>query len=143
MPTAAILWLRHFEWPGLLLMAVGIFVLVRLRNWPVLALTVSYFVLQQVFNLFYAIGDIFVYYIPLYLVACIWIGFAGAGIGVGFRFTQARGTHEGVPQTARGHAGYAGGAEGAPRLRRCGGCAGLRGGGDGSSKLCSAWRRFC
>ncbi len=84
--TAAILWLRHYEWPGLLLAAVGIFVLVRLRSWPLLALTVSYFVLQQVFNLFYAIGDIFVYYIPLYLVACIWIGFAGAGIGAAFRF---------------------------------------------------------
>ncbi|MFN8466117.1 MAG: DUF2723 domain-containing protein [Caldilineaceae bacterium] len=84
--TAAILWLRHYEWPGLLLAAAGIFVLVRLRNWPMLALTVSYFVLQQVFNLFYAIGDIFVYYIPLYLIGCIWIGFAGAGIGAAFRF---------------------------------------------------------
>ena len=84
--TASILWLRHYEWPGLLLAAAGIFVLVRLRNWPLLALTVSYFVLQQVFNLFYAIGDIFVYYIPLYLIGCIWIGFAGAGIGAAFRF---------------------------------------------------------
>jgi hypothetical protein len=85
-PIAGILWLRHYDWPGLLLMALGIFVLVRLRNWPLLALTVSFFVLQQLFNLFYAIGDIFVYYIPLYLVACIWIGFAGAEIGVAFRF---------------------------------------------------------
>ena len=84
--TASILWLRHYEWPGLLLATAGIFVLVRLRNWPLLALTLSYFVLQQLFNLFYAIGDIFVYYIPLYLVACIWIGFAGAGIGAAFRF---------------------------------------------------------
>ena len=84
--TASILWLRHYEWPGLLLAAAGIFVLVRLRNWPLLALTLSYFVLQQVFNLFYAIGDIFVYYIPLYLIGCIWIGFAGAGIGAAFRF---------------------------------------------------------
>ncbi len=84
--TASILWLRHYEWPGLLLAAVGIFVLVRLRNWPLLALTLSYFMIQQVFNLFYAIGDIFVYYIPLYLIGCIWIGFAGAGIGAAFRF---------------------------------------------------------
>ncbi len=111
-PTTAILWLRHFEWPGLLLIAIGIFVLVRLRNWPVLALTVSYFVLQQAFNLFYAIGDIFVYYIPLYLVACIWIGFAAAGIGVGFRLTQARGHgHEGVP--AEPHEGVRATQEGA------------------------------
>ena len=84
--TASILWLRHYEWPGLLLAAAGIFVLVRLRNWPLLALTLSYFVLQQLFNLFYAIGDIFVYYIPLCLVASVWIGFAGAGIGAAFRF---------------------------------------------------------
>ena len=92
--TASILWLRHYEWPGLLLAAGGIFVLVRLRSWPLLALTVSYFVLQQTFNLFYAIGDIFVYYIPLYLVGCIWIGFGGAGIGAAFRF----GSNEGQKQ---------------------------------------------
>ncbi len=84
-PTVLLLWLRHFELPGLLLMAVGLYVLVKLRNWPVLALTGVYFVLLQIFNLFYAIGDIFVYYIPLYLIACIWIGYAGAGIGTGFR----------------------------------------------------------
>ncbi|MFN3335391.1 MAG: hypothetical protein ACK47M_23075, partial [Caldilinea sp.] len=87
--TAALLWLRHFEWPGVVLIGVGLFVLVRLRAWSLLALTVSYFVLQLIFNLFYAIGDIFVYYIPLYLIACIWIGFAGVGIGSGFRFNAA------------------------------------------------------
>ncbi len=85
-PTALLLWLRHFEWPGLLLMAVGLFVLVRVRQWPVLALTVVYVLTQQVFNLFYAIGDIFVYYIPAYLMACIWVAYAGAGIGAAFRF---------------------------------------------------------
>jgi hypothetical protein len=86
-PTAALLWLRHFEWPGLLLMAIGLFVLVRVRQWPVLALTLVYALTQQIFNLFYAIGDIFVYYLPAYLMACIWIAFAGAGIGLAFRFT--------------------------------------------------------
>jgi hypothetical protein len=88
-PTAAVLWLRHFEWPGLLLAALGLFVLVRLRNWPLLALTTSWFVLQQLFNLFYAIGDIFVYYIPLYLLACIWLAFGANGIGAAFRWTPA------------------------------------------------------
>lgn len=85
-PTAFVLWLRHFEWTGLLLMIVGVYVLIRLRAWPLLALTSVWFGAQQLFNLFYAIGDIFVYYIPLYLIACTWIGFAGAGIGGGFRF---------------------------------------------------------
>ena len=84
-PAAWQLWLQNFAWLGLLLVAVGLFVLVRLRNWPVLALTVTYVAVQQIFNLFYAIEDIFVYYIPIYLVGCIWIGFAAAGIGVGFR----------------------------------------------------------
>lgn len=91
-PTAGLLWLRHFEWAGLLLVGIGLFVLVRFRIWPLLALTVSYFVIQQVFNLFYSIGDIFVYYIPLYLIASIWIGFAGAGIGAGFRFAAESAT---------------------------------------------------
>jgi hypothetical protein len=93
-PTAAVLWLRHFEWAGVVLIAVGLFVLVRLRAWPLLALTVSYFVLQLIFNLFYAIGDIFVYYIPLYLIACIWIAFASAGIGAGFRLAPPEGVAE-------------------------------------------------
>jgi hypothetical protein len=74
-PTAFVLWLRHFEWTGLVLMLVGLYVLIRLRAWPLLALTGVWFVTQQLFNLFYAIGDIFVYYIPLYLIACLWIGF--------------------------------------------------------------------
>ncbi len=86
-PTALLLWLRHFEWPGLLLMATGLFVLIRVRQWPVLALTLVYALTQQIFNLFYAIGDIFVYYLPAYLMACVWIAFAGAGIGMAFRFT--------------------------------------------------------
>lgn len=89
-PTAFVLWLRHFEWTGLLLMGVGVYVLTRLRAWPLLALTSVWLITQQLFNLFYAIGDIFVYYIPLYLIACIWIGFAGAGVGSGFRFDTPR-----------------------------------------------------
>ena len=88
-PVAIVFWLRHFEWPGLALLAAGLVVLVRIRAWPVLLLTMSYLVLHQVFNLFYAIGDIYVYYIPLYLMACIWIGYGAAGIGAAFQFAPA------------------------------------------------------
>lgn len=88
LPTAAVLWLRHFEWTGLLLIVLGLVVLVRLRQWPLLALTLGYALLHQVFNLFYAIGDIFVYYIPLYLVGCIWLALGAAGIGSAFRFAE-------------------------------------------------------
>lgn len=96
-PTAYVLWLRHFEWTGLLLMVVGVYVLVRLRARPLLALTGVWFATQQLFNLFYAIGDIFVYYIPLYLVASLWIGFAGAGIGSGFQLSDLA-RAEGAPR---------------------------------------------
>jgi hypothetical protein len=46
------------------------------RAWAALALTASLFVLQILFNLFYAIGDIFVFYIPAYLVWVLWIAVA-------------------------------------------------------------------
>ncbi len=94
LPTALLLWLRHLEWPGLLLLVIGLAVLLRRgqigRRIPLLALTLSYVLLQQTFNLFYAIDDIFVYYIPLYLMACIWIGFGAAGIGAAFQWAGAR-----------------------------------------------------
>ena len=64
-------------------MGLGVFLLVRRRNWSVLAVTLLYVVIQQLFNLFYNIGDILVYYIPLYLVGAIWVGFAAAGLGTG------------------------------------------------------------
>jgi len=69
------LWQLHFSWSGLALALFGIFALWRQRQWPLLSLTVGYVLLQQTFNLFYAIGDILVYYIPLYLMAALWAGF--------------------------------------------------------------------
>jgi hypothetical protein len=69
--------------PGLVLVGLGIYVLWRAHNWRVLALTIPFFLTQLLFNLFYAIGDILVYYIPLYLVAAIWAGFAADSIGGG------------------------------------------------------------
>lgn len=69
------LWQIHFTWVGLALALVGLASLLRQRRWPILTLTLGYFILQQGFNLCYAIGDILVYYIPLYLIAAIWAGF--------------------------------------------------------------------
>lgn len=83
LPQAWLLWRLHLLWPGLVLALLGLYVLVRQRNWSLLALTVPFFLLQQLFNLFYAIGDILVYYIPLYLIAAIWAGFAADAIGGG------------------------------------------------------------
>jgi hypothetical protein len=77
---AWLLWRLHFTWVGLVLMAVGVGVLWQRRNWALLAFTLGAALLQQLFNLFYAIGDILVYYIPLYLMAAIWCGFAVSAI---------------------------------------------------------------
>lgn len=72
---AGLLWRLHLTWLGLALAGWGLYSLCRGRHWPILALTLPYFLFQQIFNLFYAIGDILVYYIPLYLLATIWAGF--------------------------------------------------------------------
>jgi hypothetical protein len=72
---------------GLLLGAAGlgylVFVGIARRNrraWAALALTASLFVAQLLFNLFYAIGDIRVFYIPAYLVWVLWIALAGRAL---------------------------------------------------------------
>ena len=63
---------------GLLLAALGAAVLAVRRQWPLLWLTGASFALLTAFNLFYTIGDIAVFYIPSYLIACVWIGAAAA-----------------------------------------------------------------
>ncbi len=89
LPQVWLLWRLHFGWPGLVLIALGLFVLIHQRSWSVLAFTLSYAVIQQVFNLFYGIGDILVYYIPLYLMGAIWAGFAANALGNGLGATNA------------------------------------------------------
>ncbi len=63
---------------GVLLAALGVAVLAVRRQWPLLWLTGASFALLTSFNLFYTIGDIAVFYIPSYLIACVWIGVAVA-----------------------------------------------------------------
>lgn len=87
--NAWFLWRLHLTWIGLLLTAVGLYTLWRGRNWPVLAVTVGYVLLQQGFNLAYAIGDILVYYIPLYLMTAIWCGHGVHTIANSFRFESS------------------------------------------------------
>jgi len=80
---AASQWRVHFTWVGLVLIGLGLVALVVDRRWLVLVLTVAYALVQQTFNLFYAIEDIFVYYIPLFLMGAIWAGFAAAQLAAG------------------------------------------------------------
>ncbi len=78
------LWRLHLSWAGLALAAIGLYALVKSRRWDILAVTGLGVLLQQVFNLFYAIQDILVYYIPIYIFATVWIGFGAAQLGNGF-----------------------------------------------------------
>lgn len=82
--SALTLWRIHIGWVGFVLAALGLFAMRRNGRQAALVVTVVAAVTLQLFNLFYAIEDILVYYIPLYLFACVWIGFGAAQIGAVF-----------------------------------------------------------
>jgi len=75
------LWRIHIGWAGFVLAALGLYAMWRNGARAALAVTAIAAVTLQLFNLFYAIEDILVYYIPLYLFACVWIGFGAAQVG--------------------------------------------------------------
>ncbi len=79
--TAGQLYLTHFTWAGLALIALGLLALIFEGDWALLLLTGVSFLLLQLFNLFYGIGDIYTYYLPLYLIATVWLGM-GLAYGV-------------------------------------------------------------
>jgi hypothetical protein len=82
--AAAHLWRLHFGYPGLVLAAIGVYSLAANRRYALLAITALGLLLQQIFNLFYAIEDILVYYIPIYVVLSLWAGWGGAQLAGGF-----------------------------------------------------------
>ena len=82
--TAAHLWRLHFGYPGLALAAIGVYALVTHKRYALLAVTALGLLLTQIFNLFYAIEDILVYYIPIYVVLALWAGWGGAQLAGGF-----------------------------------------------------------
>jgi hypothetical protein len=65
-------------WAGLILALVGLARLAISRRWALLALTALSFLASVGFNLFYTIGDIFVLFIPAYLIVVLWLA-VGAG----------------------------------------------------------------
>ena len=69
----------EITWIGVLLGALGLIWLAR-RSRPLLVLTGLGFLTLFVFNLFYGIGDIAVYYIPLYALWALWIACGAAEI---------------------------------------------------------------
>jgi hypothetical protein len=72
--AAGKLFLTHFTWAGLALILLGLAALVIEGELLTLILTGVSFLLLLLFNLFYGIGDIAVYYIPLYLIGALWLG---------------------------------------------------------------------
>lgn len=72
--------LRQVGWVGLILAAAGLIVLWQRRQWQLLGLTGLVFLAVLFFNLIYFIGDVFVLFIPAWLVICLWLGIGILGI---------------------------------------------------------------
>jgi hypothetical protein len=77
------LWTIHLALPGLVLAAIGLYTLANTGRSTLLAFSALSAALLQLYNLFYAIGDILVYYIPLYVIAALWIGAGAAQLAQG------------------------------------------------------------
>ncbi len=75
-PAAASRFAIELSYPILILGLLGFLWLAR-RAMSLAALTGVSFLVSLVFNLFYGIGDIYVYYIPVFL---LWIMWAGVGV---------------------------------------------------------------
>ncbi|MGQ9785313.1 MAG: glycosyltransferase family 117 protein [Anaerolineae bacterium] len=73
--TRAAEWLyRQVGVIGICLMLLGVAQMVWTRRWPWLSLSIFSYAVGVIFNLFYAIGDVEVLYIPSYLLVTLWIG---------------------------------------------------------------------
>lgn len=80
LPAAWLLLRQQFASLGMALAALGLARLALGRRWSLLALTGLTFLMQTAFNLFYGIGDVFVLYIPAYLVVALWLGLGAAAL---------------------------------------------------------------
>lgn len=92
---------------GLGLAVLGAGILAARRRWSLLWLTGGSFLAATAFNLFYTIGDIAVFYIPAYLIACAWIGVAVAWFcGLVWRLLpttrHSSGEQQGAPRFGQG-----------------------------------------
>lgn len=95
LPTDAGRLPNELTWPGAVAGLIGLGWLAR-RNRPLLALTGGGFVTLFSFNLFYGIGDIAVYYIPLYLLGALWIAIGVGELAALVSAQVARPSHAGV-----------------------------------------------
>ena len=72
--------LAEVGWPGVLLALLGVAQLALSRRWALLALTGLAYLVSVAFNLVYTIGDIFVLYIPSYLIVVLWLAVGVGGL---------------------------------------------------------------
>ncbi len=79
--------LAEVGWPGVLLAGVGLLGLMLSRRWALLALTGVTYGAIVAFNLVYTIGDIYVLFIPSYLIVALWIA---VGVGTLARWLSRR-----------------------------------------------------
>ncbi|MCC7353999.1 MAG: hypothetical protein IT330_09595, partial [Anaerolineae bacterium] len=80
LPAAWTLLRQQFGSLGIALAALGVARLAAGRRWSLLILTGLIFLAQVAFNLFYGIGDVFVLYIPAYLIVVLWLGLGAATV---------------------------------------------------------------
>lgn len=82
-PAAFALIVRNLSGLGLALAAIGLAQLAHARARGSLALTTLIALSQLAFNLFYGIGDVYVLYAPIYLIAALWMGVGLAALSSG------------------------------------------------------------
>lgn len=92
---------HELSWLGVGLALVGITWLIHRKCWPPLALTGAAFLVLTGFNLFYSIGDIQVFYIGPYLIACLWMAAGAAGLALAAAALVRRRTDETSPWPGR------------------------------------------
>lgn len=92
---------HELSWLGVGLAVVGVAWLIRRACWPALALTAAAFLVLTAFNLFYSIGDIHVFFIGPYLIACLWMAVGAAGLALAAATLVRRRTGEASPWPGR------------------------------------------
>lgn len=91
--------LAQVGWPGLALALIGLISLIRPGRYDLLALTGLSGLALVSFNLIYFIGDVYVLFIPVWLIVCLWLGLGLLTVahGLARRLTQSKAGSKDTP----------------------------------------------
>ncbi|MCB0153889.1 MAG: DUF2723 domain-containing protein, partial [Anaerolineae bacterium] len=91
--------LAQVGWPGLALASIGLISLIRPGRYDLLALTGLSSLALVSFNLIYFIGDVYVLFIPVWLIVCLWLGLGLLTLAhrLAHRLTQAKAGSKDTP----------------------------------------------